>query len=291
MRYNNSNTPWDGLRDFVTRGGIPVTTTLLIINVVLFFAAFFSPQIVAPLLEQTLIFGPHNHLSAPWAFLTYPLYTPGPLTLLIGGVILYITGGSLERSWGSQRFGLLFAVLTSVTAASVLLGSLLFRQPAPLLVGFNLPLSAVIVAFCALNPHQKIILYFFPVQAQLVGWLVVIFTLLQYGPVFGPFACGGMLAAFLYVRYGRSWGQIDSYAFRSPRRRDTGPDLRIYPSKTRFTTRPPTALDGSPTSRAPLDLAGRWRDYQERRRLERLWKNSGGSDPEREAHDDEGRRR
>ena len=79
MRYNTPNSPMDNVRDFVTRGGIPVTMTLLIVNVLTFFSAFFSPNVVAPLLEQFLLFSPSHLFLAPWTLVTYPLYEPGIL--------------------------------------------------------------------------------------------------------------------------------------------------------------------------------------------------------------------
>ena len=194
-----------------------------------------------------------------------------------------------------------FFALTAITAFSLELGWFLAGRGGaavglPTLTGFSLPLAGLIVAFCMLNPEQTVILYFFPIRAKFVALGITLLTYFMagLGPVLSLFALGGILAAFLYVRYARPWADIDSFGPPSGNRRPAprGPDLRIYPTtKTRFTTRPPVALDGSPTRRAPLDFAGRWRDYQERRRLEKLWRNSGGTDPEREARDDEGRRR
>lgn len=296
MRYNNSNTPWDGLRDFVMRGGIPVTTSLLLVNAVTFVLAFTSPFVLM-FLAQWVAFDNTNLLRAPWTCLTYPLVyldltTNGLWNFLLGGAFFYMWSGSLERSWGSERYAKLFLVLTAVSEAFLLLGCWVLHEEV-LLYSFFLPMAGVTVAFCTLRPTETVSFFFVPMQAKWIGWIAVAFTLVHFGQghraLLGVFACGGMLAAYLYIRSGRWSASGGTYG--PPRRRDNGPDLRIYPAKTRFTTRPSTALDGSPTRRAPLDLRGRLRDYQERRRLERLWKNSGGSDPEREAHDDEGRRR
>jgi len=295
MRYTNSNNPMDNLRSFVSRGGIPVTLTLLTISIALFLASFFTLGRVDEFLLENVAFMPAGMGHAPWTFLTYPVFNGGAgafIPVLIGGFFLWLAGGSLERSWGSRRFALFFFALTAITACSVELGWFLSGRGSALLYGFQFPLAGLIVAFCMLNPEQTVMFYFFPVKAKYVALIV---TLLAYftaglGPVLSLFALGGIGAAFLYVRYGRSWGDIDSYGTR-PRTASRGPDLRAYPPASRFTTRPRTTIDGSPVGRSVFDLAGRWKDYQERKRLEKLWKNSGFSDPEREQRDDEGRRR
>ncbi len=287
MRYNTPNTPMDTLRDFVTRGGIPVTMTLLILSVASFFSAFFSPNIAAPFLDQHVLFPARNLMLEPWTFLTYPLFEPSVISMLLGGVFLWLSGGSLERSWGSARYAIFFAAVTAISALSLLLGGFLFHQRPPTLSGFFLPLSALIVAFCMLNAEQTIRLYFFPVRAKYVAIIVTVMTLLSFGPIFGVFACGGILAAFLYVKFGRSWGNIGYDT--APRRNFRGPDLRMDTRPARPTFR--TTLDGSPQQRSPLDFAGRWKDWQERRRLEKLWQNSGLPGSEPEWRDDEKRRR
>ncbi len=295
MRYNNSNTPIDNLRDFVSRGGIPVTLTLLTISIGLFLASFFTEGRVDSLLINNVAFMPINMGHAPWTFLTYPVFNGGGsafINVLIGGFFLWLAGGSLERSWGSARFALFFFALTAITACSVELGWFISRGGFALLYGFQLPLAGLIVAFCMLNAEQTIIFYFFPIKAKYVALIVTLMTYFfaGMGPLLDLFALGGILAAFLYVRFGRSWGDIDSYGAR-PRAASRAPDLRAYPPASRFNTRPRTTIDGSPVGRSIFDIAGRWKDYQERKRLEKLWKNSGFSDPEREQRDDEGRRR
>jgi hypothetical protein len=70
-----------------------------------------------------------------------------------------------------------------------------------------------------------------------------------------------------------------------------GPDLRVYPPASRFSTKTkPRPLDGS-APRSPFDFRGRWNDFQERKRLEKLWKNSGFTEPEERWNDDDKRRR
>lgn len=294
MRYNTPNSPIDGVRDFVTRGGIPVTITLLGLNILTFLAAFFSPAVAGPFIEQQMVFSTLNIFHAPWTILTYPMVAgPFSIWLIITLVFFWLSGGSLERSWGSARFAVFFFAVTAISALSLFLGSVLLRQGVPPLNDLFLPLTGLIVAFCMLNPEQTMVLYFFPVKAKYLALIVTAWTYFNYGSLLGPllglFSLGGILAAYLYVRFGRSWGDIGSYVDR-PRPAQRGPDLRVYPAASRFSTRPKQTLDGS-TPRSPLDLLGRWKDYQERKRLDKLWKNSGFTEPEERWRDDEGRRR
>ena len=293
MRYNTPNTPLDSLRDFVRRGGVPVTLTLLAVNVLTFLAAFFSPDVVAPFLLTKMVFQIGTFFQAPWTLLTYPLVAlpPFSLWLVVTWVFFWLSGGSLERGWGSRRYAAFFAGVTLASSLSLLAGGLLLRRPIMPLNDIFLPLTGLIVAFCMLNPEQEIVVYFFPVRAKYVALGVTAWTYLSYGsalgPVLGLFSLGGILAAYLYVRFARPWADVGSYG--GGRRAPRGPDLRLdrRPTRPAFRTTP----DGSPRRHGPLDLAGRWKDWQDRRRLERLWKNSGLSDSEPEWRDDEKRRR
>ena len=294
MRYNTPNNPMDNLRGIITRGGIPVTMTLLGINILTFLAAFFSQETVRPILESELAFNLANFFHAPWTLLTYPLISMPPfsLWLVVTWVFFWLSGGSLERSWGSQRYALFFFFVTLFCSLSLLAGGLLLRQDIMPLNDIFLPLTGLIVAFCMLNPEQEIVVYFFPVRAKYVAVGVTLWTYLTYGSIMGPklalFALGGILAAYLYVRFARPWADIGSYS--APRRTSRGPDLRM---DSRPAARPTfrTTLDGSPRQRKPFDIAGRLRDWRDRRKLEKLWRNSGLSDSEPGWRDDEKRRR
>ena len=293
MRYNSPNSPLDWLRDFVQRGGVPVTLSLVGINVLSFLAAFFSPALAGSFLQSEMVFGVRSVFHAPWTLLTYALVSPGAFSFwfVINLVFFWLSGGSLERSWGSQRYAIFFFALTLASSLSLLVGSLLLHGPLPILYGVFLPWTGLIVAFCMLNPEQQITVYFFPVRAKYLAIGVTIWTYFTYGGMLGPllglFSLGGILAAFLYVKFARPWSDVGSYS--APRRDFRGPDLRMDSRPARPTFR--TTLDDSPQRRSPFDFAGRWKDRQDRRRLEKLWKNSGLPGSETEWRDDEKRRR
>jgi len=299
MRYNTPTTPLDNLKDFMTRGGIPVTMTLLCVNVVTFLAAFFSQETVMPFLQSEMAFNLSNFFHAPWTLFTYPLIAlpPFSLRLVITWVFFWLSGGSLERSWGSQRYALFFLFVTLFTSASLLGGGLILRQDTPPLDDIFLPLTGLLVAFCMLNPEQEVGIFLLPVRirAKYVAIGITLWTYFSYGSMLGPklgfFALGGILAAFLYVRFARPWGDISSYS--APRRAPRGPDLRMdtRPSTPAGRQSFRTTRDGSPLRPKPFDIAGRIRDWRDRRKLEKLWRNSGLSDSEPEWRDDEKRRR
>lgn len=275
------------------RGGAPVTLALLGVNIAAFLAAFFFRPIVMPFLETKMAFNLSNVFHAPWTLLTYPLISVPPFSfwLVLNWVFFWLAGSSLERSWGSTRYCLFFFGVTLFSSLSLLMGGLALRKDILPLNDLFLPLTGLIVAFCMLNKEQQITVYFFPVRAKYVAVGVTLWTYFNYGtllgPVLGLYALGGIFSAVMYVRFGRSWANPSSYSAQQFSRR--GPDLRMDSKPARPAFR--TTLDGSPAQRRFFDFAGRWKDWQERRRLEKLWKNSGFSSSETEWRDDEKRRK
>ncbi|MGI4792064.1 MAG: DUF1751 domain-containing protein, partial [Janthinobacterium lividum] len=187
MRYNSPNSPMDSLRDFVQRGGAPVTMTLLGINIVTFLAAFFSPSLVYPFLRSEMVFDLTNFFHAPWTLVTYPLVSAPPFALMltVTWVFFWLSGSSLERSWGSPRYAIFFFAVTLFSSLSLLLGGLLLHQDILPLNDLFLPLTGLIVAFCMLNMEQKITVYFFPVKAKYLAIGVTLWTYFNYGSMLG----------------------------------------------------------------------------------------------------------
>ncbi|BDI32559.1 hypothetical protein CCAX7_46100 [Capsulimonas corticalis] len=282
MRYGSPPNPMDQFRDLIRRGGIPVTNALLIANVVTFFALFLGGLPAAGFIQNFLAFDTDLFLHRPWTLFTYPLVATGFLNLLIGGFFLWLSGGSLERSWGSPRFARMFFALSAVFALFMSLGAHVLHMGNYPLDGFNLPLTGLIVAFCALNPEQTLMLYFVPVRARYLIYIVALFTWITYGKFLGLFACGGILVTYLYMTYFNTYGGR-GYTVR-------GRDPKILHLNPKQNTARKVSLDGS-APRSPLDIAGRWRDYQEKKRLEQLLKNSGFTDKNDWLDDDPKRRR
>ena len=281
----------DNFQRLLFRGGIPVTTALLLINAATFLLTFMFQQSLGLFLYQWLSFDTQSIFVKPWTLVTYPLVyldtsVQGFFNFLFGGFTLWSLGGSLERSWGSQKYALFFFVMGLISALCLLLGSLVLRQPDGLF-GFFLPLACCIVAYCMIQPEQIVQVVIFPMQAKYFAIIITLLTWVYVGQgghaVLGLFALGGLLSALLYVRYARSWSGTSAFGG------SRAPDLRMDSRPARPAFR--TTLDGSPARRGFFDFAGRWKDWQERRRLEKLWKNSGFSGSETEWRDDEKRRK
>lgn len=284
----------DNFRRLIYQGGIPVTTTLLLVNAMTFLLAFMVPSVMQFFAQWMALLTPEA-LVKPWTALTYPLVyldasAQGFFNFLFGGFLFWSAGGSLERSWGSLRYGIFFFVTGLISAVFLQVGSMLLGKP-DVVYGFFLPMACCVIAYCAIRPEETVLFFFFPIKCKYFALIVTLFTWVYVGQggraILGLFALSGLLVAYLYVRYGRSWGDIGSYS--TPRRSTRGPDLRMDTRPARPTFR--TTLDGSPQQRSLFDLAGRWKDRQERRRLEKLWKNSGLPGSEPEWRDDEKRRR
>ena len=174
-----------------------------------------------------------------------------------------------------------FFSLTAITALSLLLGTFLYThhagatddmatvlslRDAPFLSGFSLPLGGMIVAFCMLNPELTLTFwYLFPIRAIWIAWIVALSTYFTagMGPISTLFACGGIIAAFLYVKFGRSWADIGSYSAPAPDAARAG--FARLPGGAALT--PDDA--GRVTQARAAGLRGRWKDWQERRRLEK----------------------
>ena len=253
--------PYQNLRRNFTASGIPVTISVIIANVVLLVADTFAHGAltawIACRLDGLVVF-------PIWSPLTYPLMSPDFISCVCASFWLWSIGGSLERSWSTQRFGGVALGLSLLTALSLWMGTTLLHQ-ATMLSGLWLPLAALTVAWAAINPRQQVMFWFIQVQAWIIALLVVGFVFfLLYGaqPELGLFALLPSAAAFYYVHSGMSFGRS-----LKPR----GPDLRMV--KPRAST-----LDGSRGGGGPM---GWYRDWQERRRLRKLWRDSGFSDQDK----------
>jgi membrane associated rhomboid family serine protease len=254
--------PFSSMRGSLIRAGIPCTITLIATCAIVFLIDFFSRGMLGLLFWCSL---DHGAIMPIWSPLTYALDTPGFINVVFGCLWLYWMGGSLERSWGTQRLAFFALGVTLLTALCVWLGTLVLRTSFPL-QGMWIPLSALTVAWATLNPRQSILLYFvLPVPAWALALFevgVVYFVYFQGNPALGLFGLLPSAAAYFYIAGGMSVGR--GFTTR-------GPDLRIV--KPRSTT-----LDGSSVGGGPL---GWYRDWQERRRLRKLWRDSGFSDRDR----------
>ncbi len=121
---------------------------------------------------------------------------------------LWMFGVQLENAWGSQRFGVFYAV--AVIGAGVIQLIVATIEPGfyPT-VGASGGVFGLLMAFWMMFPNQPIYLYFlFPIPAK---WFVVIFGAFELYLGFAGGAngvahlahLGGMLFAFFLIQYWR----------------------------------------------------------------------------------------
>lgn len=253
---------------FLKKSYVPVTLTLVIVNVVAWFcaAALGSANPFRWLAFDTLSW-PLPHI---WSVVTWPLNGAGhPLSLLFGCLWFYQFGGSLERSWGSRSYAGFLAAVCALTAVSVWVGAHLIGGVS-VLSGLWLAAAAPTVAWTVLNRRETVNLYFFPIPAPALAALACAVLWYEVGPPFlGLFALAGCAAAYWYAAKGR-------YAF--------GVTRRFENERRPGSAHPPIGRDGTPTQNGAqkgFNLLRWWKDRQERKRLEDIFRRSGFTDDER----------
>src|SRR3990172_1480646 len=111
-------------------------------------------------LWDLFIFRTGAMLDAPWSLLTYPLVGAGGiLWVLFGGYMMWLFGGSLERAWGGAGYPRFLTLVTGGPARGLWLGAAVLGRPA-VLGGLALPLAAATVAWAAIHPSERLLLYF-----------------------------------------------------------------------------------------------------------------------------------
>jgi membrane associated rhomboid family serine protease len=206
---------WHRLRTFLWKSQEPVTRTILAINVLTFLASFIAVYFVGARSPWSwLTFLTLAPWQEPWSLLTYPLVTYHPLSLLLTGYWLWIVGGSLERSWTSQVFLRFFAAVTLATSLGLWIGSLLLGAARSAALGIThvelsglwMPLAALTVAWCLLNPDQIVLFGFIlPIPGRHLLWLTIALTYFLFAMGYGTpwlafFALSGVAYAYSYTR-------------------------------------------------------------------------------------------
>ncbi|MGE0495303.1 MAG: rhomboid family intramembrane serine protease [Vulcanimicrobiota bacterium] len=184
----------------------PVTTGLIVAQIVTFLALFFGqPQLVGWMITS-------DALKEPWALFTYPLVNGGPIVgLLLTCFVLGWVLSSLERTWGSGKLGAALLSMTVGQGLCLTLGSYLLEHTGAALVGIPLVLTGMFTMWAMMNPRATVLLFFvIPLEARFLGYLGLIGTWAYYGPALGLFAIICPLAGWYYVTQpqgrGRSQG-------------------------------------------------------------------------------------
>jgi hypothetical protein len=259
---------------FLYRNGTPITVSVLIVYVVLFFITLALPGI--PIL-QNIIFSTQDWLPRFWTVFTWPVGDAAqqPISALFAIGWFYLFSSSLERTWGGRDYGLFLAAMASITALGMWLGSFLVGNGVA--SGLWMISGSLAVAWALINRGETINLFFVPLPAPAIGVLGAVLVWFyggaSYGnPLLGLFALLSCAAAYWYVTKGRYFSSRSSRT-RGTSRRGDGYSLRTD-SAARFRN---IGQENTP-SRTGWNPFRWWKDRQERKRLEDIFRRSGFTD-------------
>jgi membrane associated rhomboid family serine protease len=283
--YSGYNGPAARTQRFFTNSHNPVTLALIVAACVHFVVNFFTRDAVggwfACPLPSLSIFSMTFVNGSPvdafhtrfWTLLTYPIAEMTFLGTLINCFWLNWVGGSLERSWGRQRYIAFLFVITLTTSLALWLGCHAVHD-GYLLAGLTLPIVGMTVAWATINPFVELMFFIIKMKAwQLAALVVAIMIFLDFEsqPILGLFALACPFVAYIWAR-GRFDVGFGRGGNRAPQR---GPDLRFVDvDKPKRKGQPLDDLRGK-SSRGPL---GAYQDWRQRKKLEKLWRDSGFTD-------------
>ncbi|MER3456598.1 MAG: hypothetical protein C4304_06885 [candidate division GAL15 bacterium] len=193
-------------------GSCPVTWTWIGANTATFLASFVG-------LDLALSFSPSAVAARPWTVLTYALDGSGSvISLVLSAYVLWVFGGSLERSWLPRDY-VRFLLLTTPTPAMALWLAAAWLNQGVALSGLWLPVAACSVAWSVLNPHERLLLYLaVPVEGRWVGPLAAAVVFFSFPFPLGVFALAGCALSWAYAsgQFGgraplRGLGPVEAY--------------------------------------------------------------------------------
>jgi hypothetical protein len=255
------------VQEFFDRSGCPFTIVLIAINVIVFFVVAGVSHGANPF--EWLVFWAPEWPRHFWTAVTWPLYGGGhPINVLFGCMWAFWVCGSLERSWGLRTFAVFFAIVSAIMAVSLWIGNQMLRPEmgvAPL-AGLWMGIAAPTVAWCAINSRETICLWgFIRIPAPLLSALTCVVVWYEMGGgAIGLFPLAACAAAYWYATSGRI--TFRGYAPVSRFGRPGGsnrPHLRME-------TFDRESVSSGPRW-SPLHV---YRAWQEKRKLEQLWKRS-----------------
>jgi len=193
--FGRNLTPQERIMRFLNQGHAPLTTTLLVASVVGFFLSQNGSFV------WQFGFRTEEIWRRPWTLLTYVLVNGHPLSVFFCASWLYSIGTTLERAWGTRPFAIFAAVVTFASAFALWVGSLLLGRELALL-SLWLPVFAMTIAFCMINPDVS---FFNIIPAQAAIYIAFGLAFFQFWPDMqvGLFGTGGCFAAYAYVRWVR----------------------------------------------------------------------------------------
>jgi membrane associated rhomboid family serine protease len=205
----------------------PWVKRLLIANSVIFLVMLAtSPAFFV----QWFAFTPTEALTRPWGLLTYMFIHGSFWHVALNMLILFFFGPPLEQKWGSTDF-LKFYLAGGLGGALL---SFIFAPSAPI-IGASAAVYGTMLGFAWIWPNAPIYIWgIFPVKAKwLVAFLFVVTFISSFGGVQDGVAhfahLGGLLAAFLYLRFAPPGGTSNRFAASS----GFDPSMAVVPQKRR----------------------------------------------------------
>lgn len=187
----------------------PVVKNLLIINVIVYFAATTLPQIIPDL----AMYFPMMEQFKPYQIVTHFFMHGSPRHLLFNMMGLFFLGPMVERTLGNKNFLILY--LASAFGALIAHLGVDFYQYSsmgisrfPGVVGASGAIYGVVIAFATLFPNTKLMLLFppIPIKAKYLGIGYIAYDL--YQGVMGSntgvahFAhLGGAITGFFLIKF------------------------------------------------------------------------------------------
>ena len=155
----------------------PVVRTLLFANVAVyvlqnFAGAFLLLNFALWPLGSHYIPGAGRVGFEPWQLITSAFLHGGFAHIALNMYALYIFGGMVERTLGSNRFAILYfaSVITGSLAQLTVVTMSLDQGVAPT-IGASGGVFGVLLAFAALFPHSRVLLIFPPIPMK--AWVLV----------------------------------------------------------------------------------------------------------------------
>lgn len=183
---------------------LPMTRTLLLINVVVFLIG----PLLGPWFDRLFALWPIGHGFLPWQLLTYAFMHGSFEHIFFNMFGLWMFGSEVERVWGEKRYLHFYIACVLAAAFTQLIFNAVTGSPYPT-IGASGGLFGLLLAFGMMFPNRIILLFFvLPVKAK---YLVIGYGLLElYQGVYvmnsgvAHFAhLGGMLGGLLMIRYWR----------------------------------------------------------------------------------------
>ena len=203
----------DDTRTAWQRSGFPLTIGIIAAK----FVMLVLTTLGVPLAAWLICMVPEAW-SQPWRVFTYSWVSFDIMDVIFSGITLYFFGGSLERSWGTRTFAIFFAAISFITAAGMSLAAWWLHSS--FFVASWLVVAALVVAWGMLNPFEKILFWFVPIEGRIVALidvLIIFFTHVQVSFVLALGALSGCAASYLWVK-NRTWGNVTHWTIRRPAR-------------------------------------------------------------------------